>query len=351
MLMLSKRYQLLAGLLAVLLPVLLVVNLTTVKTAALQLQNRTFYIDSTDPGATTFYEMSFTFPSPATVGSLKFEFCDSPLWELPCVAPSGLDVSSATLTDQQGETGFSVFSQDTNSVVLSRTAGLTTVSNAKYQLSNTVNPNQGNTSFYVRMSDYTATDASGTYTDFGSAVARLNDSIAIYTQVPPILIFCVAQVINDDQCNDVSGTNSDLGELSANTTRTTNSEMLARTNAQFGYAIVVSGSSMASGVNSIPALSSPTPSFTGVGQFGINLVANSNPAVGADPSGPGTNAVISSDYAVPNKFTYRNGDTIASVGGVSLDRKFTTSYMVNVPTGQSPGIYSTTLTYICTAGF
>lgn len=319
--------------------------------SAAQFTNRTLYINSPTPNDTTFYQISFDLPASTMIGSLKFRFCDSPLAEVPCVSPAGFDASSATLTDQQGETGFSILTQNTNTIVLTRTPAVSSATTIKYRFNGMINPSQSNNSFYVRIDDYATNDASGAFTDFGSAAARLNDAITVSTEVPPILVFCVAERINDDECLDANGQSTDVGELSASTTRTAQSQMLARTNAQYGYTITATGTSMSSGTNTIPSPSTPTESLKGVGQFGINLAANTSPAVGANPVGPGTNAVVAPNYATPNRFLYNNGDTLASVSGVSMPRKFTVSYVINVPQNQPPGIYSTTLTYICLAGF
>ncbi|MEK7152539.1 MAG: hypothetical protein AAB834_01205, partial [Patescibacteria group bacterium] len=77
---------------------------------------------------------------------------------------------------------------------------------------------------------------------------------------------------------------------------------------------------------------------------------NSNPDVGRNPSGSGT-ATPASSYNIPNRFIFRNGDVVATSPAATDTRKLTASYIVNVTPSQSPGVYTATLTYVCTATF
>jgi hypothetical protein len=321
------------------------------RSEAARFQNRSMFIGSPKAGETTFYQLTFTYPTVGSVGSLRFEFCDNPIPSLPCVVPAGLDIANATLAAQSGETGYSITQQTNSVIVLSRTPSVTGNTVSSYRLDNIVNPSSPTQDFYVRMSDFASTDATGSVIDFGSVTAQLAPSIDIYTQVPPILVFCVAGSINDNDCADTSGNFVDYGELSSGQTHTTTSQILARTNAQYGYSVTVSGRTMTSVTNVISALEVPTESFRGMGQFGLNLVANSQPVVGTDPSGPGVNAAVAADYSQANKYVFRDGDVLISSTGVTPTRRFTTSYIVNVPSDQAPGIYSTTISYLALAGF
>jgi hypothetical protein len=107
---------------------------------------------------------------------------------------------------------------------------------------------------------------------------------------------------------------------------------------------------MTSGNNTITALSSPTPSLPGISQFGINLRDNSSPQVGEEPAGPGT-AAPAPDYNIPNFFTFRPGDTIASSSLSTEFNRLTVSYVANVSADQPVGVYSTTITYLAVAQF
>lgn len=325
----------------------------TQRADAVRFQNRGMYINSARGGDETYYIISLQYTTPDTVGSLRLEFCDNPIPSMACNVPVGLDVSNATLAAQSGETGFAIDAgQHTqNLIVLTRTPSMTGNALSSYRFDNMRNPDGTHQDFYVRMTSHSSTDGSGPLIDYGSVTATTTPEIELTTQVPPILIFCVAQQINDDECTDMQGNFVDFGELSPDQTYTTSSEIFARTNAFHGYSIAVTGTTMTSGWKSIPAITTPTESFQGVGQFGINLADNSSPDIGAVPTGPGTNGNVIAPYDTPNKFLFNSGDIVATSDGVTRSRKYTASYVVNVPVDQQPGVYSTTITYVCTAGF
>lgn len=319
--------------------------------SAAQFHDRSLLIGSSIPSETTHYIITFQYPTTSVIGSLRLKFCDNAVPSAPCNVPVGLDVSNATLSSQSGETGFTVLSQSTNEILLGRIASATSTIYASYRFDNIVNPSGENKDFYVRMSDYISEDGTGPITDDGAIAAATVPAIGVKTEVPPILVFCVANSINQTDCSDASGNYADFGELRPSASSSVTSQMLAYTNASYGYAITVSGQTMSSGVESIAALNTPTESVPGISQFGMNLRTNSNPVTGHEPSGPGTNAVISTDYDIPNRFTYKNNDVLVSSSNVTDIRKFTISYIVNVSKNQAPGVYATTLTYVCTAGF
>lgn len=318
---------------------------------AVRFKNRGMYINSARGGDNTYYIISLQYTTPDNVGSLRLEFCDNPIPSLPCNVPPGLDVSGGTLSAQSGETGFSIGQQTQNLIVLTRTPSMTSNTISSYRFDNMHNPSSDHQDFYVRMTSHTSTDGSGSLIDYGSVTATTTPEIELTTQVPPILIFCVARQINNDDCTDMEGNFVDFGELSSSQTFSTSSQIQARTNAQYGYSIAITGTTMTSGYRSIPANATPTESFRGVGQFGVNLATNTSPNIGADPVGPGVNGVVSPLYSTPNKFLFNSGDIVATSNNVTRTRKYTASYVINVPQDQPPGVYSTTVTYICTAGF
>ena len=112
----------------------------------------------------------------------------------------------------------------------------------------------------------------------------------------------------------------------------------------------VYGTTLTSGNNIINANSTLAPSKPGSQQFGINLRANSNPSVGADPIGPGLGQPIGS-YNIPNYFLFNSQDVIAESSNPDNFRLYTVSYLVNVDSSQPPGIYVSTLTYVGSGTF
>lgn len=315
-------------------------------------QNRSLTIDSARPGDITTYTLQFRFTTPTTTGSVDLLFCIDPIPYLPCDVPSGLDVSGASLTNQTGETGFDLDVRSANHLVLTRpTPAVVGNDLSTYTFTGIKNPTYLAHSFAIRMHSYATSDATGTIIDVGAVTAQMTPEVVIQTQVPPILIFCVAQLVSDN-CTDATGGNfSDMGEIDGNTTVTAQSQMAAATNATDGYVITVNGSPPSSGNRIINALSVPTSSTTGVRQFGINLTTNTTPNVGADPDGASTVAVAAPEYSQPNLFLFRNGDIVASSPDVTSNRRFTVSYIINAPDNLPAGVYSTTMTFICSGRF
>ena len=319
--------------------------------AARRLQDRSMYINSSEPGVTTFYRMAFRYMSPDPVGSVEFLFCNDPIPHHPCVTPPGLNAAGATLGPQTGETGFTLASASTNRLVLQRTPGAPNGDRAAYTFDGIVNPGDIGQAFAVRLRTFASTDATGPQIDFGSMRTQINEPIYIETQVPPMLIFCLAQEVqyNCTGTNDVYY--SDMGELSSTSTLTAQSQMAVGTNASRGFAITANGAPLSAGTRVIRSLDTPTSSQQGQNQFGINLVANTAPTVGTDPEGEWANAVAAADYGQPDKYTFRSGDIIAYSPNVSLMKKFTVSYIVNSSQTLRAGVYTTTINYIASGRF
>ena len=319
--------------------------------AATRLQERGLYMQSSAPGVTTSYTISFRYASQQPVGSVDLLFCVDPIPDMACETPPGLSVSGATLSSQTGETGYSIGTRSANHLTLTRIPGMVMTPNSSYTLSGVVNPTDTSRAFSIRMRTHNSTDASGPLIDFGSVRGQVTNGIVIETQVPPTLVFCVAEQV-EENCSNTSETYyTDMGQLSDTSTLTAQSQMAVGTNATAGFAIIAMGGTMAAGTSVIDPLDAPTESTAGKNQFGINLVANNKPNVGIDPQGPWANAIPSVAYGQANRYKYTSGDVIAYSPNVSLMRKFTVSYIVNSDKNLRAGVYSTTITYVASGRF
>lgn len=320
--------------------------------AAMRFQERSLYMKTSEPGATTSYTLSFRYMSAAPVGSVDLLFCNDPIPYHPCVKPTGLDTSNAALSSQLGEQGFSILSKTNNNIVLTRLPSMITAGGtSSYTFDNIVNPTDTSQAFSVRIKSHSTTNATGPQVDFGSVRGEVTTGITLETQVPPMLIFCVAEEVEDNCAGTNENYYKDLGTLSSQSTLATQSQMAVGTNASGGFAITANGFPMSAGTSVIDSPKDPAESTVGTNQFGINLVENTSPAIGKDPEGTWANAVPSPDYGVPNKYKYVPGDTIAYSPNVSLMKKFTVSYVVNSHQNLRAGVYNTTLTYIASGRF
>lgn len=320
--------------------------------ASTRLQERSLFTHSAVAGETTSYTVSYKYITPSAVGSVDMLFCIDPIPHHPCVTPPGLDVSNAVLSEQSGETGFSIGQQSVNHIQLTRNPTLPSASGkSSYTFSNVKNPDNMDEPFSIRLRTHASVDATGPQIDFGSVRGEMTQAITIETQVPPILIFCLAEVVDDD-CK-VSNDNyyTDMGNLSPDETLVAQSQMMVGTNATGGFSIVAVGTPPAAGTNIIEPATTPSVSMPGTNQFGINLVANSNPEVGLDPQGVWANAVPSPDYSVPNQYKFVSGDEVAFSPNVSLMKKFTVSYILNASPSLRAGAYNTTINFIASGRF
>lgn len=321
-------------------------------TQAAILFNRTVAVSSPEPSVNTTENFQFDIPTSSMLGSIVLQYCsNSSSFYDPCVAPTGLDTSGATLTAQTGNIGFSIDTADsgTNKIVLSRIAAPGVITHSTYSFGNITNPSIVSPSVFVRISTYSSTDGSGTYQDTGAVAFSIENIFNVGAYVPPFLTMCVGITVAPD-CSTISGDSIDLGILSSQHANTGQSQFATATNDLNGYVIFALGNTMTSGNNIIQSLPLPAPSFPGTAQFGINLRGNLLPPVGQDPVGLGT-GTPTADYDTPNRFTFNSGDMIASSPLTTNYNRMTVSYLVNVPASQPPGVYATTITYVATVSF
>lgn len=317
-----------------------------------QLGNRQLLISSSVASDQATYVWSFNIASAGTLGSIRLQVCaNDPIIGTPCTAPAGFDASSAVLTNQTGPGGFVVSPLSTaNIIILSRPPAAATPGPASFTFNPVKNPSSGG-SYYGRIETFASSDASGSNIDYGGiAFAVVNSAINLQATVPPYLTFCSGITISGYDCRTAAGNYINFGNLSPNNTASATTQLLTVTNADYGYNISYSGHTMTSGNNIISPLTASDVSRPGVSQFGFNLRANQTPSVGNDPAGPGAGTPTPA-YNRPDWFTFNSGDTIASATAPDDNRKYTVSYIVNVPKTQPPGVYVSTVTYICLANF
>lgn len=327
------------------------------------------------PGGVVRHRFDFTIPSGSSLGSIRFQYCTTAadVGAATCVTPTGLVTTAATLEAESGAaTGFTLNNTTNGVPYLTRTAATITPGTVSYTFNNVTNPTTTNQSFYVRITTYASSDTTGSSTDAGNVVASTATPIVLTGVMPESLVFCTGGTVSTTSgvpdCATATGGSVNFDRLfSATDTATATSQMAASTNAGFGYAVTVNGTTLTSGSNTIDAMGTvadpTTTSVKGISQFGLNLKANtvssSNPAVGAEvaPAANGTNyrGQAKLGYEVVDNFKFITGEVIAAsdnggAGGTDA-QIFTKSYVVNVPGSQPAGTYTTTLTYICTPTF
>jgi len=135
-----------------------------------------------------------------------------------------------------------------------------------------------------------------------------------------------------------------FGVLSPSSTAYTSHTFSAYTNSSHGYKIKIYGEPLHTPDHTITAIgAAPEYAAEGSEQFGINLVSNTVPLVGAGPIG-GSGAA-QDKYNEINKFAYVEGDIIALAPSFSYQTNYTTSIITNISDETSAGLYQTTLIY------
>ncbi len=150
----------------------------------------------------------------------------------------------------------------------------------------------------------------------------------------------------------VPAVNVNLGILSSGAAATTSATFSVKTYLASGGYSVINASDPPKYANQVlTALTSPTTSSPGTEQFGINLVANSSPSVGAnllrgtvanpDNTVPYfSNGAVATGYNTTNQFKYVKGEEIANSGGVSSGfTTYTISYLYNISNATPSGEY------------
>jgi hypothetical protein len=141
---------------------------------------------------------------------------------------------------------------------------------------------------------------------------------------------------------------SNLGVLTTTSTATKTTSVKIQTYLSSGYMLQITGAPPKYASHTLATPSSPTTSTQGTEQFGINLVANTTPNIGANlvqvPSGTFSFGVVNSNYNTANQFMYNSGDVVAHSNSASGETDYTISFIVNIsndtPAGQYHGDYS-----------
>lgn len=337
---------------------LIFASLPVAQVGAAQITARKVTLSSSAPGATnTTYTFNFTPAATTAVKSVNIDICTtaSGACVLPTPgAPTGIVTTGAAVSGSPsglGTGGSWTGSFGTNGRLRMANASSTgTASAATMAFSGITNPTTANQTFYMRITTYSDA-AYTTAIDTGTVAASTANQIQLSASVDETLTFCTGTSgITTSSCSGATGTAANLGALTPSTTGTATSQLGAATNAGSGYAITVAGATLTSGSNTIDALTSGGTSTQGTEQFGMNLVANTTPAVGQAADGSGT-AAAAAGYATANSFKFTTGDTVASKASADDFRRFTVSYMANVGNATEAGSYTATLTYVCTATF
>lgn len=196
--------------------------------------------------------------------------------------------------------------------------------------------------YFVLVTTFSDAACTTSVDTLGQSAFALTQGVTVSATVDPTLTFTV----DSTTCN--------LGTLTATTTGFCSHTMTAASNATSGYAI----SYIASATLTSPASDSITENggtavanSIGNEQFGLNLVANTTPTVGAAPSGD-AGGVPAANYNTADSFAFNtSGATVATATAPTTNTVFTVSYIANITSATEAGLYTKTQTYNITATY
>jgi hypothetical protein len=141
-----------------------------------------------------------------------------------------------------------------------------------------------------------------------------------------------------------------LGVLDTEHTATATRIVKVRNYLSKGYIIQLAGEPPSQGTHALTGITEPSTSHQGAEQFGVNLVANTAPSVGADPIQVPSNVIsfgyVADDYVTQNLFKYINGDIVAKSDSSTGETDFTISMIINVSNTTPAGRYGGSLSAI-----
>jgi hypothetical protein len=144
---------------------------------------------------------------------------------------------------------------------------------------------------------------------------------------------------------NVTGGVFDLGVLSTGSVSYASTTFTIENYLSSGYIAVIAGSAPTDGPggHALNSLSTPTVSTPGTEQFGINLVQNTSPAVGAPPQQiPDVSfsfGQVSTNYGQQNKFEFVPNSTIAYSNSSTGETQYTLSVIENISQYTPGGVY------------
>ena len=194
----------------------------------------------------------------------------------------------------------------------------------------------------VESSLITITDT-GTNTDSTTlaAVVETNDIVTVSASVNPTLTLAISA--NTVALNTITSSSTGAGSHTAQ----------IATNATGGFLLTYNGITLTATSGTIPAYGSQASSVQGTAGFGINMVSNATPAIGANVTqNAGVCAALPADYGTTNKYSYVASTTTPLTNQAApADCTYTISYVANVSNVTPAGSYTAPITYVASGTF
>lgn len=165
-----------------------------------------------------------------------------------------------------------------------------------------------------------------------------------------------ATTTSDPSLACITNTSSaNFGTLSSSVVATATASFSVLNYTSYGYVVQTVGTAPSNGSHTLSALASNAASIPGTEQFGINLVDNTSPNIGANPAQiPNSNfsyGEAANNYDTPDSFRYVQGETIAFAPKTSGQTDYTISYITNISNTTPGGSYTGSQVLVCTGTY
>lgn len=179
------------------------------------------------------------------------------------------------------------------------------------------------------------------------------DSTTLAAVVEDLDVVTVTATVNPTLTLEISSATVALNTITASTTGSGSHTAQVATNATGGFLLTYNGATLTATGGTIAAYGSQQSSVAGTAGFGINMVDNATPNVGAavTETYPTCDA-LPADYGTADKFSYVASTTTSlTAQDGPADCTYTVSYVANVSNVTPAGSYSTAITYILSGTF
>lgn len=206
-----------------------------------------------------------------------------------------------------------------------------------YSSANSINPTTATTTGSV-------ISIGGTFGDLGTITTNVltDDQVLITATVPQTLTFTISDNSIGFGTLLSSAARYATGDTLGTTTEAEAHNLTVGTNAQNGYTLTATGTTLTYGSSTITAIGAAnTASSAGTEQFGLRFTAT------------GGSGAVTAPYAAAG-FAFDTAafpSQVASASGSTVTTTYSARYLANIASNTEAGIYSSTITYIATANF
>jgi len=346
---------------------------------AAQVTSRSIEISNSAVSATgVTYLVTITAPTAAQ--SMVLDFCmNSPIINGTCTTTNGVNASGATFANVSNMSTWSLGSASASTVKLTSGTATTAGQTLSFSLSGITNPTV-NGSYYARIYTYTHADYESTGTaysgptsigsnnDYGGFALSTANTVGISATVMETLTFCVSGVTMTAGCVGMTTPTLVLGHgspqvIDSTATDTASAYTQVSTNAQSGVAVRMQNSNACGGLSrdggatcDIAAANggaATAPSGTispGSAAFGMYATPGSG-LTASNPYASGGSAFYGMDTTGGSGVTSTYGSQIMSSSGILSNINSTLTFAASAATTTPAGVYTATMTLICTGTF